>query len=85
MECAALHPFDEGAHVAVQVYAEMVANVLSIDVTTGQAVDAGTTLLILESMKMEIPVLAETGGVVAEIKVEPGDVVQEGDVLVVMG
>jgi len=71
--------------VAVQVYAEMVANVLSIDVTTGQAVDAGTTLLILESMKMEIPVLAETGGVVAEIKVEPGDVVQEGDVLVVMG
>ena len=71
--------------MAVQVYAEMVANVLSIDVTTGQAVDAGTTLLILESMKMEIPVLAETGGVVAEIKVEPGDVVQEGDVLVVMG
>jgi acetyl-CoA carboxylase biotin carboxyl carrier protein len=71
-------------YVAEQVYAEMVANVLSIDVEAGQAVDAGATLLILESMKMEIPVVAETGGVVAEIKVEPGDVVQEGDVLVVL-
>jgi acetyl-CoA carboxylase biotin carboxyl carrier protein len=71
-------------YVAEQVYAEMVANVLSIDVEAGQAVDAGATLLILESMKMEIPVVAETGGVVSEIKVEPGDVVQEGDVLVVL-
>lgn len=70
--------------MAEQVYAEMVANVLSIDVEAGQAVDAGATLLILESMKMEIPVVAETGGVVSEIKVEPGDVVQEGDVLVVL-
>ncbi len=44
----------------------------------------GDTLLILESMKMEIPVLAEVGGTVAEIKVTEGDVVQEGDVLVVL-
>jgi acetyl-CoA carboxylase biotin carboxyl carrier protein len=70
--------------VAQQVYAEMVANVLSVDVAAGQPVDAGATLLILESMKMEIPVLSEAAGVVAEIKVEPGDVVQEGDVLVVL-
>jgi acetyl-CoA carboxylase biotin carboxyl carrier protein len=70
--------------VAEQVYAEMVANVLSIDVETGQTVAVGATLLILESMKMEIPVVTETGGVVGEIKVEPGDVVQEGDVLVVL-
>lgn len=70
--------------MAQQVYAEMVANVLSIDVAAGQPVDAGATLLILESMKMEIPVLSEAAGVVAEIKVEPGDVVQEGDVLVVL-
>lgn len=70
--------------MADQVYAEMVANVLSIEVEAGQAVAAGSMLLILESMKMEIPVVAEVGGVVGEIKVEPGDVVQEGDVLVVL-
>jgi len=40
---------------------------------------------VLESMKMEIPVLAENGGVVVEIRVTEGDVVQEGDVLVVLG
>lgn len=70
--------------MADQVYAEMVANVLSIEVETGQTVAAGSTLLILESMKMEIPVVAEAGGVVGQVKVEPGDVVQEGDVLVVL-
>jgi acetyl-CoA carboxylase biotin carboxyl carrier protein len=70
--------------VAEQVYAEMVANVLSLSVAAGDTVDPGATLLILESMKMEIPVLTESGGTVAEVKVEPGDVVQEGDVLVVM-
>lgn len=71
--------------MAEQVCAEMVANVLSIAVAEGEPVEAGATLLILESMKMEIPVLCEGSGVVREIKVEPGDVVQEGDVLVVVG
>ena len=76
---------DEGsADVAEQVRAEMVANVFQVDVAPGATVEAGATLLVLESMKMEIPVLAETGGVVAEVKVAPGDVVQEGDVLVVL-
>jgi biotin carboxyl carrier protein len=70
--------------VAEQVCAEMVANVLSLSVKPGEVVAAGATLLILESMKMEIPVLCESGGTVAEVKVEPGDVVQEGDVLVVL-
>lgn len=70
--------------MAEQVCAEMVANVLSISVAAGDPVEAGTTLLILESMKMEIPVLCEYGGTVAEVRVEPGDVVQEGDVLVVV-
>lgn len=70
--------------MADQVYAEMVANVLSIEVAEGQTVAAGSTLLILESMKMEIPVVSESGGVVGQVKVEPGDVVQEGDVLVVL-
>jgi acetyl-CoA carboxylase biotin carboxyl carrier protein len=70
--------------VATEVCAEMVANVVSIIVATDAAVAAGDTLLILESMKMEIPVLAENGGTVAEIRVTEGDVVQEGDVLVVL-
>ena len=67
-----------------QICAEMVANVFSVTVTEGDRVEAGATLLVLESMKMEIPVLCETGGMVTEVKVQPGDVVQEGDVLVVV-
>jgi acetyl-CoA carboxylase biotin carboxyl carrier protein len=70
--------------VATEVCAEMVANVVSIVVAAHDEVAAGDTLLVLESMKMEIPVLAESGGTVAEIRVTEGDVVQEGDVLVVL-
>ena len=70
--------------MATEVCAEMVANVVSIVVTPADDVAAGDTLLVLESMKMEIPVLAEHGGIVAEIRVTEGDVVQEGDVLVVL-
>lgn len=65
-----------------QVSAEMVANVHSVAVSAGEVVEPGGTLLILESMKMEIPVLAEVGGTVVDVKVRAGDVVQEGDVLV---
>jgi acetyl-CoA carboxylase biotin carboxyl carrier protein len=66
----------------VEVVAEMVANVLSVAVSPGEAVAAGDTVVLLESMKMEIPVLVEAPGTVRAIKVAPGDVVQEGDVLV---
>lgn len=62
----------------------MVANVLRIEVVPGAVVQPGDILLLLESMKMEIPVLAESAGVVATIRVSPGTVVQEGDVLVEM-
>jgi acetyl-CoA carboxylase biotin carboxyl carrier protein len=71
--------------VAEHIYAEMVANVFQVAVAAGERVEAGATLLVLESMKMEIPVLAEAGGVVREVRVREGDVVQEGDVLVVLG
>lgn len=67
-----------------QVRAEMVANVLRVEVTVGQAVEPGETLVLLESMKMEIPVGPETGGLVTRIAVAVGDVVQEGDLLVVL-
>lgn len=65
-----------------ELVAEMVANVLRVEVAEGATVAAGDTVVLLESMKMEIPVLAETGGTVTAVKVEVGDVVQEGDVLV---
>ncbi|MCA1984610.1 biotin/lipoyl-binding carrier protein [Nocardioides nematodiphilus] len=63
------------------VVAEMVANVMSIEVAVGDVVAVGDTVVLLESMKMEIPVLAEVAGSVRTIKVAAGDVVQEGDVL----
>jgi acetyl-CoA carboxylase biotin carboxyl carrier protein len=63
------------------VVAEMVANVLSVSVTPGDRVAVGDAVVLLESMKMEIPVLAENAGTVTAVKVGGGDVVQEGDVL----
>ena len=63
------------------IVAEMVANVMSIDVAVGDVVAVGDTVVLLESMKMEIPVLADVPGSVRTIKVAAGDVVQEGDVL----
>jgi acetyl-CoA carboxylase biotin carboxyl carrier protein len=67
------------------VRAEMVANVAEVHVKVGDTVGAGTALVLLESMKMEIPVLCETGGTVTEVQVVPGDVIQEGDVIAVLG
>ena len=63
----------------------MVANVWKVVVAQGDTVEDGDTLVILESMKMEIPVLAESAGTVSELKVAEGDVVQEGDVIAVIG
>ena len=68
----------------VEIAAEMVANVVSVDVEPGAEVAAGDTVVLLESMKMEIPVLTEHAGRVTAVKVEAGDVVQEGDALVVL-
>ena len=65
-----------------EIVAEMVANVLTLAVAPGDRVVAGDTVVLLESMKMEIHVLVEAPGTVRAIKVAPGDVVQEGDVLV---
>ena len=67
---------------SVDVVAEMVANVLKVVVATGDRISAGDSVALLESMKMEIPVLAEHGGTVVAVRVGEGDVVQEGDVLV---
>ena len=67
-----------------EVRAEMVANVWKVVAAEGQQLDAGDTLVILESMKMEIPVLAEDAGTVSKLHVAEGDVVQEGDLIAVI-
>ncbi|OUC99500.1 acetyl-CoA carboxylase biotin carboxyl carrier protein subunit [Streptosporangium minutum] len=62
----------------------MVANVWKVLVAQGDTVEDGDTLVILESMKMEIPVIAEDDGVITELKVAEGDVIQEGDLIAVI-
>ncbi|MGH3906629.1 MAG: biotin/lipoyl-binding carrier protein [Pseudonocardiaceae bacterium] len=67
-----------------EIHAEMVANVWKVVVAEGDAVSDGDTLVILESMKMEIPVLSEAEGTIAKLAVSEGDVVQEGDLIAVI-
>jgi acetyl-CoA carboxylase biotin carboxyl carrier protein len=68
-----------------EVRAEMVANVWKVLVSEGDHVDDGDTLVILESMKMEIPVLAEESGTVTRMHVGEGDVVQEDELIAEIG
>lgn len=64
-----------------EIHAEMVSSVWKVLVTAGAQVAAGDTLVILESMKMEIPVLTELSGVVEALHVVEGEVLQEGDLI----
>ena len=66
------------------IEAHITGTVWKIEVAVGDTVSDGDTVVILESMKMEMPVEAEDDGTVAEIKCEEGQSVQEGDVLVVL-
>ena len=66
------------------VMAEMVANVWKVVARAGDTVGPDDTLVILESMKMEIPVPAEVAGVIKEMTVIEGDVVNEGDSIAVI-
>jgi acetyl-CoA carboxylase biotin carboxyl carrier protein len=70
--------------VADEIRADMVANVLEVVAREGTRVAAGDTVVLLESMKMEIPVLAELGGTVVSVAVKEGDVVQGGDLIAVL-
>ena len=67
--------------MAFEVVAEMVANVLTVVAQPGTTLEPGDTIVILESMKMEIPVLTETAGTVQEMHVVEGEVLQEGDLI----
>jgi acetyl-CoA carboxylase biotin carboxyl carrier protein len=66
------------------IAAELVANVATVVAKVGDHVGPTDTLVILESMKMEIPVLAEVAGVVTELAVAEGEVIREGDVIAVI-
>jgi acetyl-CoA carboxylase biotin carboxyl carrier protein len=66
------------------VLAEMVANVWKVLVAEGDPVVEGDALVILESMKMEIPVESPVSGTVRAVRVSEGGVVQEGDVIAVV-
>jgi acetyl-CoA carboxylase biotin carboxyl carrier protein len=67
-----------------EVEAHITGTVWKIECDVGQEVEEGDTLVILESMKMEMPVEAEDDGVVREIRCEEGQAVSEGDTLVVL-
>jgi biotin carboxyl carrier protein len=64
--------------------AEIVANVWKLVAAPGDQVGAGDVIAVLETMKMEIPVVAPTAGRVSEVRVVQGEIVQEGDVIAVI-
>jgi acetyl-CoA carboxylase biotin carboxyl carrier protein len=66
------------------VTASMAGTVINLLVKAGDSVAPGQDVIVLESMKMEVPVQAEAGGTVAEVKVNAGDFVNEGDVILVL-
>jgi biotin carboxyl carrier protein len=68
-----------------KVRSEVSGSVWKIEVTVGQQVQEGDTLLIVESMKMEIPVTAASAGTVTEILVAEGEAVVDDQVIIVLG
>jgi acetyl-CoA carboxylase biotin carboxyl carrier protein len=67
-----------------EIHAELAATVLRLQSPSGSRVDDGDVLLLLESMKMEIPVVAEGPGTVVRYAVAPGSAVRAGDLMVVI-
>ncbi|MDQ6747453.1 MAG: biotin/lipoyl-binding carrier protein [Candidatus Dormibacteraeota bacterium] len=67
-----------------EVKAELVGNLWKITTEVGQQVEEDDTIMILESMKMEIPITAPSAGTIKEILVKEGDVVQEGQTVAII-
>jgi acetyl-CoA carboxylase biotin carboxyl carrier protein len=67
-----------------EVVASMAGNVWKVLVKAGDQIEADQDVVILESMKMEIPIAAEFDGTVVEVKINEGDFVNEGDVIIVV-
>ena len=66
------------------IEAHITGTVWKVEVSIGDTIEEGDTVVILESMKMEMPIESEDDGTVAEILVQEGQSVQEGDILVVL-
>jgi acetyl-CoA carboxylase biotin carboxyl carrier protein len=78
-------PFEKGAHVAsIEVKSVVTGSVWKIVASVGQKLAPGDEIMVLESMKMEIPVIADDGGTLEEIRVAEGASVSEGQVLAVV-
>lgn len=71
--------------MANEVCAQITGNVWKVLVKPGDRVASGDTLVILESMKMEIPIEAEDDGSIVEVRVKEGDAINEGAVVALMG
>jgi acetyl-CoA carboxylase biotin carboxyl carrier protein len=69
----------------IRVRSEISGSVWKIEVAVGDTVAEEDPLIILESMKMEIPLLAPRPGIVKEIRVKEGDPIAEGDIAVILG
>jgi len=78
------HENGEARRMAIEVVAEIAGSVFKVETTVGAQVAAEEVMVVLESMKMEIPVEAPRAGRVAEIRVAEGDSVEEGAVLAVL-
>ncbi len=66
------------------VTANMAGTLINVLVQVGDTVSAGQDVVVMESMKMEVPLQAETDGKVVEIKANIGDFVNEGDVILIL-
>lgn len=67
-----------------EIKASMAGSVWKIVVKQGDSIEEDQDIIILESMKMEIPIVAESAGIVKEVKVAEGDFVNEGDVIAII-
>jgi biotin carboxyl carrier protein len=74
-------PAASGAKGGIEVKAGAAGKVFKIEATVGQSVKAGDAIVIIEAMKMEIPVVAPQAGTVASIQVNVGDAIESGAVL----
>ena len=77
-------PAASGSAGSIEICASVPGKVLSIEAPAGTAVKAGDNVLILEAMKMEIPVVAPSDGTIAGINVAVGNMIESGDVLATM-
>ena len=75
-------PYDGG--MSHTVVAELVAAVMKVEVEVGQTVAADDPVVILESMKMEIPVLSPKAGTIKEIRVSEGEAIGEGQLVAIL-